>query len=267
MCAQWVCLAPCWCSSMAGVGKEAAARRIPLLGFRSFVANAVLHLSRSTTGISRMGGGRGFSHLSVHRWTMSRRPFGLSFRMPENGTSTNIASALRGGAGACSALIVALKDDNDLGVVAVGTRYPQTSLDPEEMRRWIPNISYGAEAFGYSSFDEWLAHRSDVLRWIEHYSPILLLKKCRSDRVPKFFMDSYSLEKEGALPKDPTHAGMFREKFRETCRALGYEARDFVGDDYYDALLECISGGREHLQRVKRTGGNAIIGQKEERTK
>ena len=46
-----------------------------------------------------------------------------------------------------------------LGVRAVFAMRPQTSLDPREMRAWIPNVKYGHSAFGYKNFEDWLAHR------------------------------------------------------------------------------------------------------------
>ena len=59
----------------------------------------------------------------------------------------------------------------------------QTSLDPVQMRAWIPNIDYGGHAFGVRSdpakgltrFENFLAQRARLLPWIEEYSPIGLV--------------------------------------------------------------------------------------------
>ena len=64
-------------------------------------------------------------------------------------------------------------------VVCAATTSPQTSLDPVQMRTWIPNIDYGARAFGIAAdrsgrttrFERFLAERERVLPWIREYSP------------------------------------------------------------------------------------------------
>jgi acetyl esterase/lipase len=65
-------------------------------------------------------------------------------------------------AGACTCLWLALHDDladpkSDDPVARQSTRLlcaavakAQTSLDPKQMRQWIPNSRYGAHAFGYA---------------------------------------------------------------------------------------------------------------------
>lgn len=136
-----------------------------------------------------------------------------------------------GSAGACSSLYVALQDDCALGIRAVLAMRPQTSLDPTEMREWIPNIKYGHSAFGYKSFDDWLAHREDCLSWIGKFSPISLLRDCTPSKAPVFFYFAMPDPPRGELPKDPTHAGMFCTKFREVCERKGIACRsdDFEG--------------------------------------
>ena len=51
-----------------------------------------------------------------------------------------------GSAGACSSLYASLQGDNALGIRAVLAHSPQTSLDPQETKEWIPNARYGAHA-------------------------------------------------------------------------------------------------------------------------
>ncbi len=142
-----------------------------------------------------------------------------------------------GSAGACSSLSVAFADGNKLGVRAVAAAWPQTSLDPVEMRAWIPNITYGAVAFGYPDFETWLAHRKDCLKWISRYSPAELLRKCPKDRAPMVFTDPAKPQKPGELPKDPTHAGAFRTKFGELCAERGVGFRVVRYGEMHDALI------------------------------
>lgn len=130
-----------------------------------------------------------------------------------------------GSAGACSSLYAALQGDNELGIKAVFTASPQTTLDPREMREWIPNAHYGAHAFGYSSFQAWFDHREDCLEWIRRFSPAELLRACTPSRAPVFLYSCPAVPPKGELPKDPTHAGMFCVKFKEICDAKGVACR------------------------------------------
>lgn len=125
--------------------------------------------------------------------------------------------ALAGGsAGACTALSLSLGDGNCLGVRAVGAAIPQTSLDPVEMRAWIPGISYGAHAFGYGSFGEWLAHRQACLQTIDRISPVALLRRVDPRRAPQFVLES-----SAGLRNDATHSPVFVSKFREAADRRG----------------------------------------------
>ena len=142
-----------------------------------------------------------------------------------------------GSAGACSSLYAALQGDCALGVRAVLTHSPQTTLDPKEMKEWIPNAHYGAHAFGYGKFADWLAHRADCLPWIERFSPAGLLRKCTAAKAPTFLYTCPALPPAGQLPKDPTHAGMFCVKFREICEAKGVPCS--VGN--YENLLDLLT--------------------------
>ena len=142
-----------------------------------------------------------------------------------------------GSAGACSSLYASLQGDCALGVKAVMTHSPQTSIDPKEMKEWIPNSNYGAHAFGYGKFDDWLAHRADCLEWIERFSPAGLLRKCTASKAPKFLYTCPAIPPKGQLPKDPTHAGMFCVKFREICEAKGISCE--TGND--EKLLELLT--------------------------
>lgn len=145
--------------------------------------------------------------------------------------------ALTGGsAGACSSLYAALQNDCELGIKVVRVDSPQTSLDPKEMKEWIPNSSYGSHAFGYRGFNDWLAHREECLPLVEKYSPAALLRKCTPSKAPVFFYTCPALPKAGELPKDPTHAAMFCVKFEEICKARGIKCCRNVGDAALDEL-------------------------------
>lgn len=138
--------------------------------------------------------------------------------------------ALAGGsAGACTSLYLALKGDNELGVKAIGPVIAQTSIDPKQMREWIPDMKYGAHAFGYRSFDEWLANRDAALPWIEKFSPAALAEKIEPGNAPKIFLEYSSIPKPGELAKDPTHSGTFGVRFKEICDRRGISCEVFKG--------------------------------------
>jgi acetyl esterase/lipase len=104
--------------------------------------------------------------------------------------------ATGGSAGGATTLWLALHDDladpdSDDPVARESTRLmaaapgqAQTSLDPKQMREWIPGITYGAHAFGIqrmedreAQFQTFLAARDDLLAkgWIQEYSPYELV--------------------------------------------------------------------------------------------
>ena len=124
-------------------------------------------------------------------------------------------------AGACSSLIAAFQNDCDLGIRLLYVRNPQTSLDPREMREWIPNVDYGPHAFGCGDFDEWLARRDELLPKIERYSPSALIRKCTPAKAPRIIYLCNPVPGDGSLPRDPTHAGMFSVKMRDLCKSRG----------------------------------------------
>jgi len=141
-----------------------------------------------------------------------------------------------GSAGACTSLYLALKDDNVHGIRAAAPIIAQTSMDPKEMREWIPDIKYGAHAFGYANFEDWLAHRTECLSDIERISPAALLRKVSPGRAPRFRFQYGAPLKPGTLAKDPTHSPVFGERFREIAVArgvscdVGYGSRNCFGD-------------------------------------
>lgn len=151
--------------------------------------------------------------------------------------------ATGGSAGACTSLWLALHDDladpknadpvaresSRLTCAAVGGA--QTSLDPKELREWIPNSIYGGHAFGFAApgrgrpqeFELLIENREKVLPWIKEYSPIELVSK----DDPPIYLD-YPNQKTppavGQKESDPTHSAMYGVKLAERLQAAGVEA-------------------------------------------
>lgn len=149
---------------------------------------------------------------------------------------TRIAAA-GGSAGACSSLWLAfhpdLADPNSTDPVArESTRLTcaavtgaQTTLDPHQMRAWIPNSRYGGHAFGFtgdasqklSQFDEFYQKRDSIKNWISEYSPYALVSK---DDPPVFLF--YSAPPNlGQDENDPTHSANFGVQLEEHCKSHG----------------------------------------------
>jgi acetyl esterase/lipase len=145
-------------------------------------------------------------------------------------------------AGACTSLWLALHDDladqNSADPVArESTRLAcaavsgaQTSLDPKELRAWIPNAVYGGHAFGFlqkgrnrpREFELLMENREKVLPWIKEYSPIELVSK----DDPPIFLDYPNQKTPPAVGRneaDPTHSAMYGVKLQEKLKAAGVE--------------------------------------------
>lgn len=147
-----------------------------------------------------------------------------------------------GSAGACSCLAVAFARNNAHGIRVVAAAWPQTSLDPREMKEWIPNMDYGAMAFGYETFEEWLAARDEALPWIERFSPAHLARRCAPKRMPIVVVDAPKVIK-GQLPQDPKHAGEFRVRFGEIIRAHGGDYREVSWCQLCPEMMRALFGG------------------------
>ncbi len=163
----------------------------------------------------------------------------------KNADNWNINSdkvALAGGsAGACSSLYVSLSGETKKPIVAVGARFPQTSLDPKQMKEWIPNIKYGAHAFRFRDFDQWLKERDKVATFIEKYSPASALQKADKSNLPKFFILNKSAPQNGVADTDPTHSPRFGTEFKKLCQLKGAQCELVYlvnGTDVFDKLAE-----------------------------
>jgi len=150
--------------------------------------------------------------------------------------------ATGGSAGACSSLWLAFHDDmadpksadpvaresTRLTVAAVNGA--QTSLDPKQLREWMPNMKYGGHAFGFttaagrdSAFQNFYDHRDEVKDWIKEYSPISHVT--RDD--PAVFLIYPSQDKppvKGEEQKDPTHSALLGLLLEEKLKAEGVES-------------------------------------------
>jgi acetyl esterase/lipase len=92
--------------------------------------------------------------------------------------------ATGGSAGGCSSLWLAFHEDmadpkskdpvarESTRLFCAAVNGAQTSLDPKELREWMPNYRYGAHAFGMKNLDAVLKERERLLPWIKEYSPI-----------------------------------------------------------------------------------------------
>lgn len=132
--------------------------------------------------------------------------------------------ATGGSAGACSSLWLAFHPDladpkSDDPVARESTRLfcaavngAQVSLDPKELREWMPNYGYGAHAFGLANFQKLIDERERVLPWIKEYSPI---EHASNDDPPIGLFYGGEEPVVGSSPKDPTHSAIMGVKLKE----------------------------------------------------
>lgn len=137
-------------------------------------------------------------------------------------------AATGGSAGACTSLWLAYHDDladpdsedpvarESTRLHCVAATQAQTSLDPQQMKEWIPNSSYGNKAFAKKNFAEFLADRKQILPWIAEYSPYSLLS---ADDCPTYLIYR-NPPAMGKPQKDPTHSSNFGVKLQERCKEL-----------------------------------------------
>ena len=141
---------------------------------------------------------------------------------------TRIAAS-GGSAGACTSLWLAFHPDladpassdpiarESTRLLCAAVNGAQTTLDPQQMKDWTPNSTYGGHAFALGKFDNFLAQRSTILPWIAEYSPYALASR---DDPPVYLF--YTVAPGLGLPqKDPTHTSNFGVKLQEHCRSIG----------------------------------------------
>lgn len=137
--------------------------------------------------------------------------------------------AAGGSAGACSSLWLACHDDladpdsddpvarESTRLFCVGAQGAQTTLDPAQMKEWTPNSKYGGHAFGFANFNEFLAGRNRIRRWIAEYSPYALV----SADDPPVYLLYLAPPAIGQRQGDPTHTSNFGLKLQEHCATFG----------------------------------------------
>ena len=155
-------------------------------------------------------------------------------------------------AGACSSLWLAFHDDmakpdspdpiarESTRLTAAAVNGAQTSLDPAQLREWIPNMRYGGHAFGFtgggnardSQFQQFYDHRADLLEWIKEYSPYAQV----GSGEPPVFLNYPAQDKppvKGEEQKDPTHTAVLGLLLEEKLKAQGDEVH-LVYPDHND---------------------------------
>lgn len=118
---------------------------------------------------------------------------------------------------------------------------PQTSLDPKQMREWIPNNDYGHHAFSLPSMQDFLDKRESLMSWIKEFSPYEL---ATADDPPVYlFYDS--VPALGQPAKDPPHSANHGVGLEPKLKSVGlaYElnytgAKDVKHPDLFGFLLE-----------------------------
>lgn len=177
--------------------------------------------------------------------------------------------ALMGGsAGACTSLWLALHKDladpASSDPVARQSSRPscavlhnvQTSLDPVQLREWMPNANYAGHAFGFAAegrpreeeFALLLANRDQVLPWIKTYSPIELA----TSAAPPIYLN-YSNQKDTPIPgqdaQDPTHSAVMGIMLSRRLTELGVQhtltwpgSEDYQEEAYRAFLIQKLKG-------------------------
>lgn len=163
-------------------------------------------------------------------------------------------AATGGSAGACSSLWLAFHDDladpkSSDPVARESTRLTcaavigaQTSLDPQQIREWMPNGSYGGHAFYPTGgeqklppFATFLAQREKLLPWIQEYSPYALVT-ADDPPVALFYNGPPAM---GQQTKDPTHSANYGLPLQEKCKSVGV-ACELIYPETPDAKPETV---------------------------
>lgn len=108
----------------------------------------------------------------------------------------------------------------------VAVKAPVVSLDPQQLRAWIPNAVFGAHAFGFAdlsrpaSFEPFLAARKKYLPEIRRYSPI---EQASADDPPVFveFPKQDKPPVRGEAQTDPSHSAISGLLLEQKLESLG----------------------------------------------
>jgi hypothetical protein len=174
-------------------------------------------------------------------------------------------------AGGTSALWLAFHDDladrtsadpvarESTRLFCVAVRRAQTTLDPLQLREWIPNFTYGGQAFGIpqqknkaAEFQQFFAARERLLPLIKEYSPI---SQVSSDDPPVFL--EYPSRPTGRVTDDPAVTLIKGQPQAETTHSalLGVLLMEALQAAHVDAIL--VYPG--HLHRKYQTCSDFLI--------
>lgn len=174
----------------------------------------------------------------------------IRYHAEELGLDPDRVSLTGGSAGGASSAWLALHDDladpeSDDPVARTSTRVTcstphqaQTSLDPRQMREWIPSITYGAHAFfprdrlpekGPGRFQFFLDHRDEILPYIRDFSAY---EHASADDPPMLLVYG---GQPNVLPAtdggNATHHPQFGAKLHERLEKLDVESYFWAGDN------------------------------------
>jgi peroxiredoxin len=166
--------------------------------------------------------------------------------------------ATGGSAGGCSSLWLAFHDDmanpsSSDPVARQSTRLTcaavigaQVSLDPHEVREWLPNYTYGAHAFGLPNLDAVEKERDRLAGWIREYSPIAHVTK--DDPPIGLYYGGEVGAKKGEIHKDPTHSPVLgivlAERLAEAGVEVSFHSNTTPNEDFPNAnvfLIEMLT--------------------------
>ncbi len=145
----------------------------------------------------------------------------------------NRIGATGGSAGGCSSLWLAFHDDmadpsssdpvarQSTRLTCAAVNGAQVSLDPKELREWLPNYTYGAHAFGLPNLEAVEQERDRIAAWIAEYSPINHVSK--DDPPIGLYYGGVVGAKKGEVHKDPTHSPMLGLLLSERLAKEGVE--------------------------------------------
>ena len=166
----------------------------------------------------------------------------IRYKSKEWGIDGSRVGATGTSAGACTSLWLAFHSDlaiptatdpisrESTRIACAAVSGAQTSLDPQELREWIPNAEYGGHAFGFwkegrsrpEEFELLIENREQKLPLIKEYSPIELV----SSDDPPIYLD-YPNQKSpptlGQREEDPTHSAVYGVMLKAKLDAAGVE--------------------------------------------
>jgi acetyl esterase/lipase len=185
------------------------------------------------------------------QWPMGDAARALQFlrsKADEWGFDRSRFAATGVSAGGCTSLWLAMHDDmaepqstdpisrESTRLYCAAAKAPVVSLDPKQLREWIPNSIFSAHAFGYAgmsradSFGPFLAARESYLPQIRRFSPI----EFASSDDPPVFMEFPTQDKQpvpGEPQTDPNHSAVSGLMLERKLQALGVTVELRYRDD------------------------------------